>query len=236
VGSHVIGRKLNLRRDFTALAPNSQGERSWQLKDSLNTVIARVTTTPGSVTVKGTSGSVTEPVKPHHLELQGRGAMVTDALEDDHALVAINMGDLRFRVRGFLPRRALPEKNHRGQAIRSVVDAADTGNGGSKLSTVAEPIIDQEFKWWEEFEGSDGIERSYTTYAARPACGNAIYFMVNTTGVRGGGIVRGVTRAGREVQFADHTSPLDPNSQVRVFWRYVRIGDSRMWGWLPVRG
>ncbi len=87
---------------------------------------------------------------------------------------------------------------------------------------------------------SNGTINSVTEYDAKPAFGNVVYFMSNTTSVRAGGITRGMVRVGTPVAKADAFAYCDPSSDGTLVWRYwsIRTGDParpRMYGWIPGR-
>jgi hypothetical protein len=237
-GRDAIGRRLNSRRVFEAFLPNRTGEVEWSLDDSFGARIAVLRREGRTWQLWSPDASTLVGDDPApRFELQGRGAMVDDRLEDRHALVAIKAG---ARLRCFIARAALPRRNRAGRAIRSVVDDYDAGRGGSSLAT-APPVAlhDPDFAVREGFLGTDDIKRTYTTYNAKPHFGAAIYVMVNTTGVYGGGIVRAVARMGMPFHEADRIGTPDDNvaaDQAPVCqWVYGRIGDSRIWGWVAER-
>ncbi len=237
-GKAGVGRPLHSRRVFEGLERNRRGERAWPLVDSFGDTLCRLRVDDGAWRVTDPEGAdvLGEDDEPR-LELQGRGAMVDDLLETAHALVAVKAG---LRVRAFIDRRALPERNARGQAIRAAVDDYDTGHGSSRLPTPgARPLADPGFEAGERFLGTDDVGRTYSTYNAKPHLGGAIYFMVNTTGVFGGGIVRGVARAGVPFHEVDRMADPDPNVPAGepplCRWVFGRIADSRMWGWVAER-
>src|SRR5439155_14666618 len=107
---------------------------------------------------------------------------------------------------------ALPVRNRDGQVIRRAIDRYDTGSGGSDLAVAGIDVLrDPGFGSEEGFLGEDGKQRSYATYNAKPPFGGAMHFSVNTTGVHGGGIARGVARAGDAFEHLDSFGYADPN-------------------------
>lgn len=183
------------------------------------------------------------------LECQGRGCMDDERLEQAHALVKLDPRDrdalpadasiVPYRLAGFLARSALPERNERGQAIRGGVDDYDTGCGGSSLEILrAGPLGDPGFDTRERFLGTDGLERTYATYDAKRPYGGAVYLSANTTGVRGGGIVRAVVRSSDVFEVLDELGYGDPNAvggRPVARWLYGRIAGTRLHGWAPER-
>ena len=87
---------------------------------------------------------------------------------------------------------------------------------------------------------SDGTINGVTEYDAKPAFGNVVYFMSNTTSVSVGGIARGMVRVGTPVAKVDAFTGCDPNSDGTLTWRYwsIRTGVAarpRLYGWIPGR-
>jgi len=69
---------------------------------------------------------------------------------------------------------------------------------------------------------------------------NARYFVIDSTGVGGGGIVRGVMRAGDPVAGRDGFGYCDPNhlrslARPAATWRYGSVAGTRMAGWFAAR-
>ncbi len=184
-----------MRRKFTLLARNRKGTRRWSLVDSRGRHIKWIT-------------------GEGKYEVQGRGAMVTKKLEDKHVLLACGSSTLEGRVRAFVNRRAIPAN------LRDNVDEYDAGRGASSLGGSRWPLRSPGFEWWEKFEGEDGLKRTYATYNAHQ--GGAMYLMINTTGVHGGGIVRAVFREGDPIVVLDDFPAGDTNGGGICRWRYVR--------------
>jgi hypothetical protein len=87
---------------------------------------------------------------------------------------------------------------------------------------------------------SDGTRNSVDEYDAKPAFGNVVYFMSNTTAVKAGGITRGMVRVGTPVAKIDTFGYCDPSSDGTLTWRYwsIRTGVAarpRLYGWIPAR-
>jgi hypothetical protein len=122
---------------------------------------------------------------------------------------------------------------------RAAVDHYKTGPGGSGLNPqVVDTVRDPGFGNREAFFGEDGKKRSYATYNAKSPFGGAIYFSVNTTGVHGGGVVRGVARVEDAFEHLDGFGYSDPNiveGNPLARWIYGRLVGTRMFGWVPVR-
>jgi hypothetical protein len=189
---------------------------------------------------------------PRKLLVQGRGAMVSDELEESHALLAFNAADrstippgasiVPFRLRAFIDRRALPRHNSAWQRIRGVIDRYAAGAGDVETRSAAaqaQPLADPGFDSnADKFVGHDGRARTYATYNAKPPYGGAMYLLINTPGVLGGGIVRGVVRAGDDFEPMDEFGYADPNVRLGAppvaTWLYGGVSGTRLAGWVPV--
>jgi hypothetical protein len=82
------------------------------------------------------------------------------------------------------------------------------------------------------------MARTYATYNVKRRYRGARYLLVNTTGVHGGGIVRGVLRADDPVSVVDALGYCDPNAvggEPVATWSLVRLPGTRLEGWLPNR-
>lgn len=160
-----------------------------------------------------------------------------------------------LRVRGFIDRRALP-----GWA-GFLVNAFDFGCGATAL----EPLIPAQTLGVHQFKSGYGPDRQYligqyfgesavqlellpgetrvhnnipySSYSPKPQFGNAVYAMINSTAVAGGGMVRGIARAGvDEFILHDEMTYCDPNYTLRNMllkrngrrvskWTYFEIAD-----------
>lgn len=147
----------------------------------------------------------------------------------EYVLMAVNDRDFTKRVRGFVPLRAIPPELHH-RLLDHVTGRGERLPGLHEYEHIA--ITDPGFHWYEKFEGSDGKLRSYVTYNAHPRGG--IYVCANTTGVRGGGIVRAIVPVGWPAAVLDELPP-DANGGEVCRWRYIRIGRSDVHGWIPTR-
>jgi hypothetical protein len=250
-----LDRKLNMRRRVHTLRPNPElnGRRTWPLLDSFGRQIALIERHANHWELRDPAGERTlftdRTRNREQIEVQGRGCMISDELEAMHALVAFRALDrsglppgasiVPFQLRAFIHRSALPAKNREGKRIRAAIDNYTTGSGGSQLgAAVPQSLADPGFASRERFLGEDGKKRSYATYNAKSPFGGAMYFCVNTTGVHGGGIVRGVARAGDPFEQLDRFGYADPNlvdGDPLTRWIYGRLVGTRMFGWIPVR-
>ena len=248
------GRRINMRLTLDTLERNPEegGRRRWTLVDSLGRELAVIEQhrdrwelsepQDGPVIYRDMRRS------RGHLLVQGRGCMVDDQLEERHALVAFNAGDrstippgasiIPYRLRAFIDRRALPPRIGLAR-VRGAVDGFAAGCGESPAGEgVLTTLEDPGFGHAERFLGTDGRARTYATYNAKRPYGGAIYLSINTTGVHGGGIVRGVARAGDELELLDEIGYCDPNAASGTpvaGWIYGRVAGTRLAGWVPER-
>lgn len=253
------GRELNRRRDFDSLLPNPDAGRRprWLLRDSLGRRLAIVERHSNRWDLHDPETNrrlySDHSEDPDQLELQGVGCMADEERERRSALVAFRVNDrseleegesiVPFQLRGFIARAALPARNRRGQPVREGLERYDTGCGSSELApgrswAITSPGFESGADG-DRFVGEDGIVRTYTTYNAKPLFGRgAIYVLANTTGVHGGGIVRGVAQVGDTFEELDRMAYCDPNvaeGDPRAQWSYGRIAGTRLVGWIPTR-
>lgn len=244
------GRRLNMRRGLSQLErnPDRDNRRVWPLVDSFGRPLAVLEQHSNRWDVNhprtGERTYNDGTLDADQILVQGRGCMVDARQERRYALVAFQANDptqrggdiVPFRLRAFVDQRALPLRDRRGRPLRSALDSYDPGCGGSGLRTEAvRPVADPAFVNSERFLGEDGLARTYATYNSRRLYGGAIYLMVNTTGVHGGGIVRAVIQSADGFARADGFGYCDPNvaqGSAVARWSYGRVEGTRIWGWL----
>ena len=149
----------------------------------------------------------------------------------------------RLRVRAFVDRRALPGW------LNFVANKYDFGCGGSTLTPRQAPatLVGPNFKsgygahrqymigqyFGESASPSDLLpgeskthnNMPYNAYNPKPQFGGAMYAMNNTTGIAGGGMVRGIVRDGvDQITALDEMTYCDPNYTLRglMLKRYGR--------------
>lgn len=250
------GTHINMRRALDTLLPNPSDKRKrvhWPLVDSFGRTLAYLSRESDRWQTTDLKNRVIYRdyiLDSDQLTVQGRGCMTSDALESQYALVAFAANDrstipvgasiVPYQIRAFIDRRALPEMNAAGQPIRSAIDSYSAGCGEAReltaaAASVADPNYDSEA---EQFYGEDGIARTYATYNTKPLYQNARYFIINSTSVHGGGIVRGIVQQRDLVAQSDRFGYCDQNAITGspvATWIHGRIGSTRMWGWLPKR-
>jgi Carboxypeptidase regulatory-like domain len=242
-----------MQRSLSTFEPNpAQGGRlRWSLLDSFGRSLAIlerysdrwVVTDPETGALVYTDTTLDSD----ELVVQGRGCMANDTLQSTYALVAFDANDrstiptgtsiVPYRIRAFIDQHALPAD------VQSSLDSYNAGCGDAfgripaAAATVHDPTYDSNT---EKYYGEDGVARTYSNYNVKAPYKNARYFIINSTGVHGGGIVRGVVQAQDSVGQSDRFDYCDPNyvsslSAPVADWLYGQIGATRMWGWLPLR-
>jgi hypothetical protein len=160
-----------------------------------------------------------------------------------------------LRVRGFVDRRALP-----GWA-NELASRYDFGCGSNALTAIQPPQVLGAYFFHsgygpgrqymvDEYFGESATQlvllpgetqvrnnMPYSAYNPKPQFGNATYAMINTTGIAGGGMVRGIMRAAMdEFTLYDEMSYCDPNYTLRHMllkrngrrvskWDYFELAD-----------
>lgn len=248
------GKKLHMRRDFSELTknPSEGGKRRWPLFDSMGRKLCYIEQHSNGWQMRDPRSNKLlysdRSLDSDQLEIQGEASMESAHAERGMALIKFRANDrstlapgqsvVPFGLAAFIPRQALPATNERRQAIRADVGRYRTGAGSSRLTplrtiTLASPGFSSD----EKFVGTDGIERSYATYDAKNPYRGAQYIMVNTTGVKGGGVVRAVARAGDQFEVLDEMPRPDRNAlgAFGARWIYGRLAGTRIHGWIPLR-
>lgn len=251
------GTHINMRRDLGMLERNrdAKGNRvRWPMVDSFGRTLAYLEFRKNRWETEHPETGRTiyrdYVLDDDQFTVQGRGCMVSDVLESQYALVAFSANDrstipagasiVPYQIRAFIHRDALPETNAAGQPIRGAIDDYVAGCGASDLTPaapVALPDTDYDSNA-HQFYGEDGRARTYATYNVKHLYQNARYFLINTTGTHGGGIVRGVVQPPDVVGQVDGFGYCDPNGITAspvATWTQARVGATRMYGFLPRR-
>ena len=251
------GRELNMRRslDFLLGNPAARGRQRWRLRDSLGRPLVVIEKHSNRWDVHDVETNETlysdYTLKPDQLEVQGVGCMATDELERRHALVAFRATDRRgledgesivpFQLRAFIDRNALPRRNRSGQSIGPALADFDTGCGSSGLRAVRRAPIDE-----PRLPLPGGPLRGRRRHRSapmppttrRPPTAGPSTSTACTTGVHGGGIVRGVARVGDLFEELDSFDYCDQNvddGKPLARWVYGRVAGTRLHGWMPTR-
>jgi hypothetical protein len=237
--------EVTISRRFDALAPNpaAGGARSWPLIDSLAQPMGRLeTTADGRFSLVALDGTA---YRASTVNVRGHGCAASAAQSTRFPLVQI----IAARADGggtqaFLDGRAIDRSTPLGAAA---FDAFATQRGGGtgcgpsrreigKVRKLVNPNVDP----FAHARLSNGAINDVKEYDAKPAFGNVVYFMTNTTSVSVGGVARGMVRVGTRVAKVDSFAACDPNSDGTLTWRYwsIRTGVAarpRLYGWIPGR-
>lgn len=236
------GEEVSIDVPIDGLAPNpaAAGARSWQLLDSLGQQMGTIEQTPaGRVMLHALDGTAYRATSVH---MRGHGCAANPDEQRRFALLQVIASKAPASgTQAFVDTAALDLTTPSGQAAL----AAFSGQlGGGTGCGPAGPAIGKARKLTNPRVGdaaharlSDGTINSVNEYDAKPAFGNVVYFMSNTTAVHNGGIARGMVRVGTPVAKVDSFTYCDPSSDGTLTWRYwaIATGGSPMYGWIPAR-
>jgi hypothetical protein len=244
-----------MQRALSTFEPNPAegGRLRWPLLDSFGRALGILErySDRWEVTDPDTGALVytDKTLDPDELVVQGRGCMTNDTLQSTYALVAFDGNDrttipagtsiVPYRIRAFMDQHALPLD------VQSSLGSYSAGCGDAfgRTPAAAAPVDDAAYDSnTEKYYGEDGVARTYSNYNVKAPYENARYFIINSTGVHGGGIVRGLVQAGDQIGQSDRFDYCDPNWVASASvtapvadWLYGQIGTTRMWGWFPLR-
>jgi hypothetical protein len=245
-----------MRRSLDRLLPNPRAKHHrirWPLVDSFGRKLAYISFEVDHWAVRDLEHRVIYrdyTLDPDEFTVQGRGCMVTNALEARYALIAFNANDrstlppgasiVPYQIRAFIDRRALPARNSAHRRIRALIDRYRTGCGRAAPGHARPTALpDPDFHAVaDRYYGADGRLRSLATYNTKHLYEDARYFLLSSTSVAGGGVVRGVIQQRDPVVPVDSVGYCDANATAGatpITWIKARIGSARMWGWLPRR-
>lgn len=238
------GAEVTISRQIHSLAPNhaAAGARTWPLIDSLAQPMGRLAYLGhrrfALHALDGTAYRVTS------VRVRGRGCAASARQSRDFPLVQIIARAPSGGTQAFVDRAGLNRVSASGlRALRAVRGQRGGGTGCGpprreigRVRRLANPNVGAT----AHARLSNGDLNTVTEYDAKPAFGNVVYFMSNTTNVSVGGIARGMVRVGTRVAKADYFTPCDPNSDGTLTWRYwsIRTGVKarpRLYGWIPGR-
>ena len=237
--------EVTVSERFDVLAPNPEagGDRSWPLIDSLAQPMGRLEMTDAGrfalVALDGTAYRATT------VNVRGHGCAPSAAQSARFPLVQIIAGKANGGgTQAFLDNAAIDRSTTLGAvALNAFLTqrGGGTGCGPSakeigKVRKLANPNVART----AHARLSNGVINGVTKYDAKPAFGNILYFMTNTTSVSVGGVARGMVRVGTPVAKVDSFTYCDPNSDGTLIWRYWSIRTSvaarpRLYGWIPGR-
>ena len=237
------GAEVTISRRIDRLAPNPDagGALSWPLIDSLAQPMGRLEQEDdGRFVLRALDGT---PFRATRVNVRGRGCAASARQMSSFPLVQVIAGRAPAGgTQGFVAAAAIDRATRAGAAaLRAFGAQKGTGCGPSRreigrVRRLADPDVDP----YAHARLSDGAINDVEEYDAKPAFGNVVYFMSNTTNVSVGGIARGMVRVGTRVAKADYLTTCDPNSDGTLTWRYwsIRTGVAakpRLYGWIPGR-
>ena len=237
--------EVTISRRFDALAPNpaAGGARSWPLIDSLAQPMGRLQMTAAGrlelVSLEGTAYRATT------VNLRGHGCAASADQSRRFFLAQIIAGKADGGgTQAFLDSAAIDRGTPLGAAAFEAFAnqrGGGTGCGPSgreigELRRLANPDVHP----FAHARLSNGVINDVKEYDAKPAFGNVVYFMTNTTSVSVGGVARGMVRVGTPIAKVDTFAACDPSSDGTLTWNYwsIRTGAAarpRLYGWIPAR-
>jgi hypothetical protein len=232
---------IDVKVDGVASNPAAHGARSWPMLDSLAQPMGTLEmSAAGRRTVRGLDGTIHRVAGLH---MRGHGCAASFDQQTRFTLVQIMLLP-SGGTQAFVDAAALDQATASGQAALAAFDAQ---LGGGTACAPAGKEIGGVRKLQNPRVGavaharlSNGKVNSVDEYDAKPAFGNIVYFMSNTTAVKAGGITRGMVRVGTPVAKIDTFGYCDPSSDDTLTWRYWSIrtgvpGRPRLYGWIPAR-
>ncbi len=239
------GAEVTISERFSMLAPNpaAGGERSWPMIDSLAQPMGTlVTDASARISVRALDGAT---YRVTSVRVRGHGCAASADQQRRFALMQIIA---RERVSGgtqaFVDSAAIDQTTVEGRTAlaafaRQLGGGTGCGPAGREVGRVR-PLADPRVDPAAYTRLSNGIGNDVKEYDAKPAFGNVVYFMSNTTQVSVGGIARGMVRVGTPVAKVDQFARCDPSSDNTLTWRYWSIrtgvaGRPRLYGWIPAR-
>jgi len=240
-----FGGEVTLSERILSLAANpaAGGARSWPLVDSLGQPMGRVESAgSGALTLRDLAGVA---YRATSVRVRGHGCAADRAQARDFPLVQVIAPRAPAGgTQAFVDARALNASSVSGARA---LGAFSTQRGGGTGCGPAGPergrpraLADPTVGATAHARLSSGALNSVTEYDAKPAFGNIVYFMTNTTAVRVGGVARGMVRVGTTVATVDRFAACDPGSDGTLTWRYLAIRTGRrdrprLFGWVPRR-
>jgi len=238
------GAEVTIGARIESIAPNpaAGGARSWPLIDSLAQPMGRLeTAADGRLVLRGLDGT---PYRVTSLRTRGHGCAASLDQQRRFTLLQIIARAPSGGTQAFADVAAFDQQTASGRAALAAFAGQRGGGTGcgpsgrevGRVRRLANPRVGAS----AHARLSDGTLNTVTEYDAKPAFGNVVYFMSNTTSVSVGGIARGMVRVGTPVAKVDSFATCDPNSDDTLTWRYWSIrtgvpGRPRLYGWIPAR-
>jgi hypothetical protein len=232
---------ISRRIDRLAANPDAGGARTWPLIDSLAQPMGHLEQEEGGrFVLRALDGT---PYRATTVNVRGRGCAASSRQMSTAPLVQVIAGAAPAGgTQGFVAAAAIDRSTPAGAAALNAFGAQKgTGCGPARrevgrVRRLADPNVDP----FAHARLSNGALNDVKEYDAKPAFGNVVYFMSNTTQVKVGGIARGMVRVGTPVATVDGFARCDPSSDGTLTWRYESIrtgvaGRPRLYGWIPAR-
>jgi len=237
--------EVTISKKFDALAPNpaAGGARSWPLIDSLAQPMGRLETDEAGrlelISLKGTAYRATT------VNVRGHGCAASADQSNRFFLAQIIAGKANGGgTQAFLDSAAIDRSTPFGAvAFDAFANQRGGGTGcgpsGRELGKVRK-LANPNVHPFAHARLSNGAINDVKEYDSKPAFGNILYFMTNTTSVSVGGVTRGMVRVGTRVAKVDTFARCDPSSDGTLTWNYwsIRTGVAarpRLYGWIPAR-
>ncbi len=237
------GREVSIDVKVQGIAPNpaAGGARSWPMLDSLGQPMGTLEmSAAGRRTIRGLDGTIHRVVGLH---MRGRGCAASLDQQRRFGLLQLMLFP-SGGTQAFVDTAAMDQTTPDGRAaLAAFADQLGGGTacapGGREIGGVRK-LQNPRVGAVAHARLSNGKINSVDEYDAKPAFGNVVYFMSNTTAVRAGGITRGMVRVGTPVAKIDTFGYCDPSSDDTLTWRYWSIrtgvaGRPRLYGWIPAR-
>ena len=226
-----------------AVNPAAGGARTWPLVDSLGQPMGRLEAAGARVLMlRDLAGAA---YRTSSVRIRGNGCAADPVQDRDFPLVQVIAPRAPAGgTQAFVDARALNPRSASGaRALRGFHAQRGGGTGcgpagpeRGSVRSLADPAVGAT----AHARLSSSALNSVTEYDAKPAFGNVVYVMTNTTAVRVGGIARGMVRVGTRVATVDFFAGCDPGSDGTLTWRYLAIRTGRrdrprLFGWVPRR-
>jgi hypothetical protein len=238
-------REVTISKRVDGLAPNpaAGGARSWPLIDSLAQPMGRLETDDAGrfrlVALDGTGYRATT------VNVRGHGCAASARQSRRFPLVQVIAGRADGGgTQAFVDGAAIDRGTPQGAAAfdafaRQRGGGTGCGPSGREIGRVRR-LVDPDVHPRAHARLSDAAINDVKEYDAKPAFGDVVYFMTNTTAVSVGGVARGMVRVGTPVAKVDAFGRCDPSSDGTLTWRYwsIRTGVAarpRLYGWIPAR-
>ena len=236
----LFGVEVTVSEPFKDLAPNPDAgqQPDWPLLDSLGQPMGRLQQdSRGKVRIAAVNGESFSVVA---MNVRGHGCATSDAQMAGFTLVQLIAPKAPSHgTQAFLDIRAVTDPTAAGAFTGQVGGGTGCGPAGPVRGRVR-PLANPSVGATAHARLGNGALNTVTEYDAKPAFGNTVYVMTNTTSVHVGGITRAIVRVGTPMITVDCFRRCDPNSDGTLTWRYVAIQTGNaarpsLFGWIPTR-